>query len=312
MKNKKIKIICVCAVAVFLAAGCVSVVKKKPAIVKETPVATSVPTEVIRNDTSPTSAVPSVSATTGITVKSEVATQTVKTPPVIGPKNPVTKKGKRLIYIVAWNGIPVGRVIAEILPAIEYEGRMVRVLKVRTESNEFLSRIYRVDDVYLSYFDEEKLISRYYEADRKEGFYRKHVVVTYDMKSLRARYHNHTDGSVKYCDIKEKVQDPLSVIYYFMNIPVKLDDNINVTINLNEKNYELFGKIESVDILTLPKIGDISAYKVRPYAVLNGQRYRRGYAYIYFSVGKERYPVYCVAWIPFGKVTGTLLSVEEI
>jgi hypothetical protein len=96
-----------------------------------------------------------------------------------------------------------------------------------------------------------------------------------------------------------------------MTLPVKLDDEINITVNLNEKNYELFGKIESVDLIRLPRLGSFPAFKVRPYALLKGERYKKGSGWMYFMVDKKRYPIYGVVWIPFGRVTSTLVSMEE-
>jgi hypothetical protein len=217
---------------------------------------------------------------------------------------------KKLTYSVAWNGIPVGYVDAEVGGIQKYRGRDVYVVTVVTRSNEFLSKIYRVEDTYTSYIDTEKMTSMRYEADRKEGNYRKHVIVEYDFDKLEAIYTNLTDGSVKRCSIKRDVQDPVSALCYFMTLPVKLDDEINITINLNEKNYELFGKVESIDLIKLPRLGSFPAFKLRPYALLKGERFKKGSGWMYFMVDKKRYPIYGVVWIPFGKVTSTLVKME--
>ncbi len=220
--------------------------------------------------------------------------------------------GKRFIYTIAWNGIPVGRVIAEVTGPEKYKTYDCFVAKVVTESNEFLSKIYRVEDTYISYIDTGNITSRRYEADRKEGTYRKHVVVEYDFDKKEATYTNFTDGSVKTCSIKENVQDPLSAMFYFMTLPVKLGDEINITVNLNEKNYDVFAKIESVDLVKGKFFGELAAFKVRPYALYKGERYKKGNAWIYVSADDKRLPLYGVVSIPFGKVTATLVQIENI
>jgi hypothetical protein len=227
-------------------------------------------------------------------------------------KAPTFFTKKRVVYLMAWNGIPVGRIIAEIGEKKKYKEYEVYEMVLKTESNEFLSKIYRVEDVYSSYVDAKDLTSRRFEADRKEGNYRKHLVVEYDFAGKKAIYTNLTDGSVKQCDIKEDVQDPLSAMCHFMTLPVHLGKKMNMTVNLNEKNYDLYGQVESLDVIRLPELGSFPAFKIRPYALLGGEEVKKGKGYIYFMAGKERYPLYGVVQIPFGKVTATLTEVNDI
>ncbi|MFH1552479.1 MAG: DUF3108 domain-containing protein [Candidatus Omnitrophota bacterium] len=220
--------------------------------------------------------------------------------------------GKRLTYLMAWNNIPVGRIIASSGEIKKYKGRDVYVMKLVTESNRFLSKIYRVEDTYTSFIDTETMTSRRYEADRKEGNYSKHVIVEYDFDEMIATYTSLTDGSVKTCPIEKNVQDPVSAICYFMTLPVKVGEKISITINLNEKNYQLFGKIEKLDVVKLPRMGSFPAFKIRPYAELKGERVKKGKAWMYVAADESRYPLYGVVLIPFGRVTATLRSVEDI
>jgi hypothetical protein len=219
---------------------------------------------------------------------------------------------KRLTYLIAWNNIPVGIIRAESGNIKEYQGRDVYVMTVVTESNKFLSKIYRVEDTYTSFIDVRTMTSRRYEADRKEGNYRKHVIVEYDFEKMEAVYTSLTDGSVKRCPIEENVQDPLSAVCYFMVLPVEPGEKIDITVNLNEKNYRLFGKIEDVNAVKLPRLGTFPAFKVRPYAELGKERVKKGRAWAYFAADKNRYPLYGVVLIPFGRVTATLRSAEDI
>lgn len=219
---------------------------------------------------------------------------------------------KRLTYLMAWNGIPVGKITAESGDITKYRGRDVYAMKVVTESNKFLSKIYRVEDTYTSYVDTQTMSSLRYEANRREGTYRKHVIVEYDFDKMEAIYTSLTNGSVKRCSIEENVQDPVSASCYFMTLPVKPGDKVDITINLNEKNYKMYGKIEDVGIVKLHRLGSFPAFRVRPYAELKGERVEKGKAWMYFSADKDRYPLYGVVLIPFGRVTATLVSIEDI
>ncbi len=219
---------------------------------------------------------------------------------------------KRFIFLMAWNGIPVGTITAESGDMKRYKGRDVYVAKLVTESNKFLSKIYRVEDTYTSYIDAETNSSVRYEADRKEGNYRKHVVVEYDFVSMEAIYTNLTDGSVKRCSINKDVQDPLSTICYFMTLPLTPGQVIKLTVNLNEKNYNVQGKVENIRLIKLPRLGTFPAFKIRPYVSLGGKAVKKGKAWLYFAADETRYPLYGVVKIPFGKVTATLREVTTL
>ena len=219
---------------------------------------------------------------------------------------------KRFIYLMAWNRIPVGRIVAEIEGRTQYKGREVFIVKLVTESNKFLSKIYRVEDTYISYVDVETFTSRRYEADRKEGNYRKHVVVEYNFEKLEATYTNLTDGSVKTSSINKEVHDPLSAIYYFMTLPVVPEDKVKITVNLNRKNYDVYGIVDSIEAVKLKNFGLIPAFKIKPYVELENKQVRKGTAWLYCAADETRYPLYGVVKIPFGTVTATLVEVEDI
>lgn len=219
---------------------------------------------------------------------------------------------KRFVYLIAWNGIPVGSVTAESGDVIEYRGREVYVVTIVTASNKFLSRIYRVEDTYISYIDTETMSSMRYEANREEGSYRKKIIVEYDFDKMEAIYYSLLDGSVKRCDIKENVQDPVSAMCYFMTLPLKVGDRISYVVNLNEKNYDLYGEVKDIEVVKLPEMGNFPAFRIVPSASLKGKEYRRGRGWMYFSADDSRYPLYGVVRIPFGRVTATLRSVEDI
>lgn len=219
---------------------------------------------------------------------------------------------KRLIFHMAWNRIPVGRIIAESGDIINYRGRDVYVVKLFTESNKFLSRIYRIEDTYISYVDTVTMTSRRYEADRKEGSYRKHLIVEYDFERKEAIYTNLADGSVTTGPVEDGVHDPVSVICNFMTLPVKPGDRVDMSVNLNEKIYDIYARIGGVEAIRLPGLGTRAGYKVSPYFKLQGEEVRKGRAWIYASADADRYPLFGVVIIPFGRITATLVSVEDL
>ncbi len=219
---------------------------------------------------------------------------------------------KRFTYHIAWNGIPVGSVTAESGDIFKFRERDVRDVRVVTRSNRFLSAIYRVEDVFSSYVDVDTMSSMRYEANRREGLYRKHVIVEYDFDGMRAIYTNLTDGSVKSSPIYEDPHDPVSAVCYFLSVPLSPEEDVDLVVNLNEKNYEVRVKVEGGRKVTVPAVGSRKAFKVTPRMSIDGEEFSPGRASAYVSADDDRYPMYGVVRIPFGTVTATLVKVEDI
>ena len=224
--------------------------------------------------------------------------------------------GERFTYLTAWKGIPVGTATATIEELTTFEGYEVYKIVVVAKTNDFLSKIYKVDDTFISYMDKDKLISRHYETVQREGNYKKDLVVNYDFQKNIATYKNLRDGSVKTCPIEKNVQDPVSAAYYCRTIPISVGDKIKITVNLNEENYEVFGNIEKRARITLSEIGTFDAFLIKPYVKLDGKRQRRASAWGYFSADEKRlclYGVIKVLEIPWiGEISATLKKVEYL
>lgn len=219
---------------------------------------------------------------------------------------------KRMVYHIHWNGIPVGSVTAESGEISEYRGKKVYTLKLVTESNRFLSAIYRVEDTYYSLVDKDTMTSLRYEADRKEGSYRKHVIVEYDFDKMEAVYTSITDGSVKRCPIPRWPQDPMSAICYFMSVPAVSGDEVCLVVTTNEKNYSVCAGVGEERKMKIPAMAHSQVRKVTLKVYHEGKEFKKGKAWAYISADSNRYPVYGAVSIPFGIVTAVLVKVEDI
>lgn len=219
---------------------------------------------------------------------------------------------KKLVYRLAWNGIPVGSVTVWNGGISTYRGREVYTLRLVTESNKFLSAIYRVEDKYTSYVATDTMSSMRYEADRKEGRYKKHVIVEYAFDSMEAVYTSITDGSVKRCPIYENPHDPVSAICYFLTSDISSGETLDMVVNLNEKNYVVHVDVGEKKKIKVPAMEERECFKVTPRTELDGIEVKKGRAWGYISADEEKYPLYGVVRIPFGTVTATLVSIEDI
>ncbi|MFH1593136.1 MAG: DUF3108 domain-containing protein [Candidatus Omnitrophota bacterium] len=230
--------------------------------------------------------------------------------------SPAFTVGERLTYMVAWKGIRVGTGTITIEELTSFKGYEVYKVVAIARTNEFLSRLYKVEDTFISYIDTGKLISRHYESIQREGRYKKDLVVDYDFDKKIAIYKNLLDGSVKTCKIEENVQDPVSAAFFFRTIQAKVGDTIKITVNLNERNYEIFANISKRAEVVFPGIGAFDAFLLKPYVMKEGKRQRDASAWGYISSDEKRLGLYIVLKIlkiPLvGEVTATLEKVEYL
>jgi len=224
--------------------------------------------------------------------------------------------GEKFTYLAAWKGIPVGSATVTLEELTIVNGFEVYKIVVRAQTNKFLSRIFKVDDVFTSYMDKDKLVSRRYEGLIREGNYRKNLIVNYDDKKNLAVYRNLTDGSTKTCLTLENVRDPICAAYFFRTIPLKTGDQVQMAVNLCENNYELIGNIMKTADVDLAGLGRFNAFLVEPYIKLKGKLQKRATARGYISADKKRLGLFMVLrvleipWI--GEVTATLKKVEYV
>ena len=221
------------------------------------------------------------------------------------------KVGEELTYEVAWMGIPVGTVVARIKGVERLDGREAYVVELDARTNAFCSKIYPVDDTYISYIDKERYVSLKHVVRRREARYKKDAVTVFDYSTKKAYFHNLCDGSRKTFDIPGDVQDSLSAAYYFRTIDANVGQKVGYAVVNNEEVYNLFGLIEKKAFI---KLGNVTyeTFYVEPYAVLKGERVKKGNASGYFSCDHLRIPVYGMVKAPlFTKITAVLVNKKE-
>ena len=226
------------------------------------------------------------------------------------PEVPLTV-GEELTYKLSWVGMNVGTVVARIAGVERINGRDAYVIELTAKTNSFCSKIYPVDDIFISYVDTQKFMSLKHVVRRSEGRYRKNAEVIFDYGKKKAYFTNFRDGSKKVFDIPGPVQDTLSAAYYFRVMDLKAGQNFSYKVVNNEQIYELFGAIGKKVFITVGhKVYE--AFYAEPYARLRGQRVEKGKASGYFSCDRLRIPLYGTVKAPlFTRVTAILVNKKE-
>lgn len=195
---------------------------------------------------------------------------------------------EQITYKIKWLGLPIGTATASINGIKKINGRDAYELVITARTNTFLSRIYPVDDKYVSYLDIEHMYPLRHEVYRWEGRYRKDAVTDFDQVNHKAYFRHLFNGSRKIVDIPPGVHDPVSIAYYFRLVPLKVGDRKDYSVYNNESVYHLFGVIDKKALVNVPRMGKKWAFHLQPYAKLNGEVVKKGKARAYFSCGKDR------------------------
>ncbi len=218
--------------------------------------------------------------------------------------------GEELTFNVSWLGINVGACVARVKGTESVGGREAYVVELTARTNEILSKIYPVDDVYTSYIDKERFVTLKHVVHRREGRYKKDAVTIFDYDRNKAYFSNSLDHSKKTFDIPGYCQDSLSAVYYFRTLDLKVGERIEYKVVNNEQVYDIIGLVKNTAYIRL-KGAAYGAFYVEPYAKLKGRKVRKGRAGCWFSCGPDRLPVYGIVKAPlFTRVTAALVNMK--
>lgn len=228
-----------------------------------------------------------------------------------GDKKEILRLPERedLVYTIKWLGVPVGTARASINGIKKINGRDAYELIITAKTNEFCSRIYNVDDSYISYMDVKELYTLRHETYRKEGHYKKDSITNFDQVNHKAYFKHLVNKSEKVIDLPPGTQDPVSMAYYFRLVPIRVGEKKEFFVYNNESVYNFYVVIDKKVFKSFPYVGMKEAFHIQPYAKLKGEVVRKGKAHGYFSCEKWRVPLMAIVRGPvFTQVVGYLVK----
>ncbi len=216
-------------------------------------------------------------------------------------------ENERLVYQVKWLGITAGEFVIEIKGRTTWNGRECYLLEVNARTTGFVSSIYRVDDLYRSYLDVEKLYTLRHEERRHEGGYHKDAVTDFDHAAGKAHFRNAADGSEKTFDIPPGVQDSLTAAYVARLLPLAPGQVFTFKVCNSEKVYDLY-----LSVGARAQMKGRSVLHLVPFGKINGSDYREGRASGYVTDDALKIPLVLVVKAPvFTSVTATLINEKK-
>jgi len=219
--------------------------------------------------------------------------------------------GETLIYKISWLGISVGRATAKIHEKQFLNGRAVYKITLSVKTIGFVNLVYKIDDRYTSFVDEETLGSLEHHVNRREGNYRKNSITIFDANKKIAYFENFLDKSKKEFSTPKLPLDGLSAAYYFRTLPLSKGKRITLDIINDEKNYHLEGHIDRIGYLSMGKLGIFPACRIKPLAKVRGKFIDKGHVELYFSTDAERIPLFIRVRGPlFTEVSAKLIEIS--
>ncbi len=193
--------------------------------------------------------------------------------------------GESLRFSIEYGLIKAGTAWLEVGPMEQYKGRDCYHLISRAESNEFMSKIYRVRDRIDSLVDAEGIFSYRYRKRIREGTYEKDYDILYDPAAGRARY---ADGTT--FDTKPWPKDGLAAFYYVRHLPMEVGTDIELAHHSDKRSNDIVVKVHGRERVEVPA-GTFDCLVIEPVMEAGGIFKSSGKLLLYVTDDERRIPV---------------------
>lgn len=270
------------------------------------PEAAQVPPQVFTEPVEPAPAPPEAPAEAPSAPAAETPAVVKEPPPLPAVRN------EKLYFRARYLGMTVAELTTEVVERKYHKGVPVIVFKATGKTTEPFSKVFPIEDIFISYMDEQRKRVVYREELRSEGRYRKHSFVEFDYKKKLAFFYNDVDKSRKEIPISDQVHDPVTANYYARTLRWQPGDTIDLQVYASEKIYDLICLISEVTEVKTPEHGKRTSLAVQPYAYINGEDAKKGRATGYFDPGGAHIPLKAVIRTPFfGSAQLILYKIEN-
>jgi hypothetical protein len=208
--------------------------------------------------------------------------------------------GESLRFSIEYGLIKAGTAWLEVEPMQVYKGRPCYHLVSRAESNEFMSKIYKVRDRIDSLVDAEGLYSWRYKKRMREGSYSRDYDILYDPPTGKAKY---ADG--KEYDAEPWSKDALAAFYYVRHMPLEVGKDIAVTHHSDRRSNGILVKVHARETVKVPA-GTFDCFVIEPIAAEGGLFKASGRMQIWVTADERRMPVLMKSRIPVGSIDAVL------
>jgi hypothetical protein len=230
-------------------------------------------------------------------------------PPVLNTQSGMERglpfgPGESLRFSIEYGVLKAGTAWLEVDAMETYHGRTCYHLVSRAESNEFMSKIYKVRDRIDSLIDAEGLYSHRYRKHVREGGYKKDYDAVYQPAAGKVRY---ADG--KTYDTGAFSKDGLAAFYYVRHVPLEVGRDVVIAHHSDEASADIIVKVlrkETVEV----GAGKFACVVIEPVMSAGSIFKNSGRMTIWVTDDARRIPVLMKSKIPVGSIDAVLQEIR--
>ncbi|MCI0421246.1 MAG: DUF3108 domain-containing protein [Acidobacteria bacterium] len=223
--------------------------------------------------------------------------------------------GERFTYNVSWKVFDAGIATMTLAEKTLFQNEEIYRINATVYSTGIVSTLFKVVDVFESFFHTRELCSRRIVKQIQEGRRNRDTVVTFDPKVRHARMEdrdrNRPDLPAKRTEspIPACVQDVISALYVIRTKNLRVGDLIQFPINDGGRTYDVTVEIQAQEEVRTPA-GNFQAFRLEP-KVFDGLFKSRGRLFVWVTADAARMPVQLKAKINIGTITAALTQVDR-
>lgn len=183
-----------------------------------------------------------------------------------------------------------------------HEGRTLLVIRIRTKSNNVISKIYPVDDTIETLIEPTEFLPVRFSKILNEGRYHTDEETIFDHAAGIARWHNRRKDTRKEFAIEPDTRDLVSLMYFLRRDPFVPGQKLAFKVMADEKIYDLFVNVAERETVELERYGKVKAIRIEPDAAFDGIFVRKGKLTIWVSDDPRCLMVRVMAVVPVANV----------
>jgi len=212
--------------------------------------------------------------------------------------------GEHLVFSVDYGFYRAGTATMSVLEQKEVNGGQCYHIMTTAESNDFISKFYKVRDKVTSYIDADGLYSRRFEKRLREGKYKSDRIVDFYHDRLIAL---NTVKKYALTEIPLHVQDILSALYFIRTLDLEGGRDETVEVYADGKVYPLRVIVYGKEKIKVPA-GTFNCVKIEPVMKSEGIFQQKGKLTVWLTDDELKIPVKMKSKILIGSIGTNLES----
>lgn len=204
--------------------------------------------------------------------------------------------GERLTFSLDYSFYTAGTATMTVERKEQANGALCYRIHTTAESNEFISKFYKVRDNIYSYIDVEGLFSRRFEKKLREGNYKSDRYVDFYHDRLIAL---NTKKAYAVRVIPLYIQDILSALYIIRTFDLRVGKKETVEVYADGKVYPLIVEVHKIEEIKVPA-GTFRCLLIEPILKSEGIFRQKGKLKIWMTDDKRKLPVKMTSKVVIG------------